>query len=62
MCWSPKGKQMLVGRSGGSFTQYDPKLTAKKNVAAPTNIFHGGPVSGWSSNSILEDFWIIRAF
>ena len=46
MCWSPKGKQLLVGRSSGAFTQYDPKLTAKKSVAAPTNLFNGAPVSG----------------
>ncbi|XP_073965805.1 uncharacterized protein [Choristoneura fumiferana] len=43
ICWSPKGKQLVVGNSDGTLYQYKPDLSPMKSVPAP-NIFQGSPV------------------
>ncbi|RZF34883.1 hypothetical protein LSTR_LSTR012880 [Laodelphax striatellus] len=35
MCWSPKGKQIVIGSQTGTLTQYKPELKAVKNIQAP---------------------------
>ena len=45
VCWSPKGKQLVVGKSDGSLAQYDQHLVIKKDIACPT-IFDGKPMTG----------------
>lgn len=36
MSWSPKGKQIMVGKHDGSSSQYDHELKLKKDWPAPT--------------------------
>lgn len=35
-CWSPKGKQIVVGAVNGNLTQYKPDLKAVKSIQAPS--------------------------
>lgn len=35
VCWSPKGKQLVVGRTDGSLTQYDCHFSIKKQINKP---------------------------
>jgi hypothetical protein len=39
VCWSPKGKQIVIGKADGNFAQYDQKLAEKKSVPPPTGLF-----------------------
>lgn len=38
MSWSPKGKQIIIGSSNGSLTQYKPELKAMKQYLPPTDV------------------------
>lgn len=38
MSWSPKGKQIIIGSSNGSLTQYKPELKAVKQYLPPSDI------------------------
>ncbi len=35
MCWSPKGKQIVLGTSSGELVQYNQKLEVKRNIRPP---------------------------
>jgi hypothetical protein len=35
MCWSPKGKQLVVGRSNGSLSQLKLDLSEAKRIPGP---------------------------
>ncbi|KAK6979533.1 nuclear pore complex protein Nup214-like isoform X2 [Biomphalaria glabrata] len=48
-CWSPKGKQLLVGKMDGSLGQYDHGLVEKKNWPVP-NILK-------DAHSVLDVVW-----
>ncbi|XP_030554496.1 nuclear pore complex protein Nup214 [Drosophila novamexicana] len=41
-CWSPKGKQLVLGFPGGRLQQFKPDLTPAKTLACPPNV-HDAP-------------------
>ncbi|XP_052826004.1 nuclear pore complex protein Nup214 isoform X2 [Octopus bimaculoides] len=41
LCWSPKGKQLVVGTKTGELKQYQPQLTITKNWPPPNNLGDG---------------------
>ncbi|XP_063533873.1 nuclear pore complex protein Nup214-like [Cydia strobilella] len=51
LCWSPKGKQLVVGNSDGTICQYKPDLSLMKSFPAP-NLFQNAPVE------VLAIYWI----
>ncbi|XP_063361943.1 nuclear pore complex protein Nup214-like [Cydia amplana] len=51
LCWSPKGKQLVVGNSDGTICQYKPDLSMMKSFPAP-NLFQNAPVE------VLAIYWI----
>ncbi|XP_018901138.1 uncharacterized protein Nup214 isoform X2 [Bemisia tabaci] len=51
LCWSPKGKQIVIGSSDGKLTQYKPDLKAVRSVEAPPLIHNASVVNvHWLSN------------
>lgn len=61
MSWSPKGKQIIIGSSNGSLTQYKPELKAVKQYLPPTDIKDNvKPIKvKWISNfqfAVIYDF------
>ncbi|XP_047995111.1 nuclear pore complex protein Nup214-like isoform X2 [Leguminivora glycinivorella] len=51
LCWSPKGKQLVVGNNDGTICQYKPDLSLMKSFPAP-NLFQNCPVE------VLAIYWI----
>ena len=45
MCWSPKGKQLVVGKKDGKLMQFDQQLRPKKEIPGPPE-FAPGSMSG----------------
>lgn len=40
-CWSPKGKQIVVGFANGKFIQFTPELKPAKTIECPAGIVSG---------------------
>ena len=41
-CWSPKGKQIVVGFANGNLVQYKPDLKPARKIASPPSLAAGG--------------------
>lgn len=42
VCWSPKGKEVVVGKKNGSFSRFKPTLQEVKNFPPPTGLDENG--------------------
>lgn len=38
-CWSPKGKQIVVGFPNGNLAQYKPDLKLARQIQCPPNVY-----------------------
>ncbi|CAI6366283.1 unnamed protein product [Macrosiphum euphorbiae] len=61
LSWSPKGKQIIIGSSNGSLTQYKPELKAMKQYLPPTDVTGNvKPIKiKWISNFQFAVFMIL---
>lgn len=41
VCWSPKGKQLVIGFANGKLVQFKPDLKPARAIVAPPNTFNG---------------------
>ena len=41
-CWSPKGKQIVVGFGNGKLMQFTPELKPAKSIECPPGVVPGG--------------------
>lgn len=51
LCWSPKGKQIVIGAANGSLSQYRPDLKIVKTFPAPA-------LANASNVTIVNVLWI----
>lgn len=51
LCWSPKGKQVVIGAKNGSLTQYKPELKAVKTYPPPQ-------LQGAAGFSVVSVHWL----